>query len=43
MCNMLPALRSVGELLGYPGIGTETFTGPVPGSTAEPDLLHRGC
>jgi len=43
MCNMVPALRSIAGLLGYSGIGTETFTGPVAGSTVEPDLLYRAC
>lgn len=43
LCNMMPALGSIAELLGYSSIGTETFTGPVAGSTVDPDLLYRVC
>lgn len=43
LCQMLPALRSIAQQLGYSGIGTETFHGPVAGSVIEPDMLHRSC
>ena len=43
LCNMLPALKSIAELLGYSGMGADTFIGPVAGSAVEPDVLHRSC
>jgi hypothetical protein len=43
LCRMLPALKSIALMLGYSGIGTEQFVGPVSGSTIEPDVLHRAC
>jgi len=43
LCNMVPALKEIAELLGYAGMGADTFTGPVAGSAVEPEVLHRSC
>jgi len=41
--RMLPALKELAFMLGYRDSGAETFTGPVHGSGADPELLHRAC
>jgi len=43
LCKMLRTLKALAEKLGYSGIGTERFTGPVSGSVIEPEVLHRSC
>lgn len=43
LCNMLPAVKSIADILGYAGMGVDTFTGPLAGSAIEPDVLHRSC
>lgn len=43
LCGMQGALKSIALMLGYTGIGAERFTGPVPGSTVEPEALNREC
>jgi hypothetical protein len=43
LCGMTPVLRELAVLLGVRDGGAETFTGPGPGSGADPDLLYRGC
>lgn len=43
LCGMLPALQELADLLGVRGGGTGQFTGPGPGTGAEPSLLYRAC
>jgi len=43
LCGMLPALKELAFMLGFPDGGAETFEGPTRGSGAEPDLLCRTC